>query len=107
MDLELSEEQQMIQDMTAALLEEHSSKEIVRSMENDPKGYPDALWKHMAESGLTGVLIPESHGGGGQTLLEAALIYEEIGRAMAPTPHFVSAVLSAGMLLEAGSAGNT
>ncbi|MAF29511.1 MAG: acyl-CoA dehydrogenase [Croceicoccus sp.] len=103
MDLELTEEQQMIKDMAAALLEEHSSKEIVRSVENDPKGYPDALWKHMAESGLTGLLIPESHGGGGQTLVEAVLVYEEIGRTMAPTPHFVSAVLGAGMLLEAGS----
>ena len=30
-------------------------------------------------------------------------MYEEIGRAMAPTPHFVSAVLAAGILLEAGS----
>ncbi len=103
MDLTLSEEQQMIQDMSRALLDEHCPVDVVREMENDPKGYPDALWKQMAEAGLTGVLIPESHGGGGLGMLEAALIYEELGRAMAPTPHFVSAVLSAGLLLEAGS----
>jgi alkylation response protein AidB-like acyl-CoA dehydrogenase len=103
MDLEFTEEQQMIVDMTRALLEEHSTVEIVRQMEDDPKGYPDALWKQLGEAGLIGVLIPESHGGGGLTLLEAALVYEEIGRAMAPTPHFVSGVLAAGMLLEAGS----
>ena len=36
-------------------------------------------------------------------LLEAALVYEEIGRAMAPVPHFVSAVISARILVEAGS----
>jgi len=48
-------------------------------------------------------VIPESYGGGGLSLLEAALIYEEIGRAMAPVPHFVSGVISAGLLLEAGS----
>ncbi|MCP5056184.1 MAG: acyl-CoA/acyl-ACP dehydrogenase [bacterium] len=103
MDLELSEEQQMIKDMTRALLGEHCPIEVVREMEDDPKGYPAGLWKQMAEAGLVGVLIPESHGGGGLGLLEAALVYEELGRAMAPTPHFVSAVLSAGMLLEAGS----
>jgi alkylation response protein AidB-like acyl-CoA dehydrogenase len=103
MDLDFTEEQQMIVDMTRSMLEEYSTTEIVREMEDDPKGYPDDLWKQMSELGLNGLLIPESHGGGGQTLLEGAFVYEELGRAMAPTPHFVSCVLSAGVLLEAGS----
>ena len=60
MDLDLSEEQQMIVDMTRGMLEEHSTTEIVRSMEDDPKGYPDELWKQMGELGLNGLLIPES-----------------------------------------------
>jgi alkylation response protein AidB-like acyl-CoA dehydrogenase len=72
-------------------------------MEDDPKGYPDDLWKQLGELGLSGILIPEAHGGGGMTLFEAALVYEELGRAMAPVPHFHSCVLSAGVLLEAGS----
>jgi alkylation response protein AidB-like acyl-CoA dehydrogenase len=103
MDLDFTEEQQMIVDMTRGLLEEHSSIEIVRETEDDPKGYPDALWKQMGELGLNGLLIPESYGGGGQTLVEGALVYEELGRAMAPSPHFVSCVMSAGVLLQAGS----
>ena len=73
MDLEFSEEQQMIIDMTRGMLEEHSPVEVVREMEDDPKGYPDELWKQMGEVGLNGLLIPEDLGGGGQTLLEAAL----------------------------------
>ena len=103
MDLDFTEEQQLIQDMTRSMLAEHAPIEVVRLMEDDPKGYPDELWKQMSELGLTGVLIPESYGGGGQTLLEGVLIYEELGRSMAPTPHFVSCVMSAGVLLEAGS----
>jgi alkylation response protein AidB-like acyl-CoA dehydrogenase len=103
MDLDLTEEQQMVIDMTRGMLAEHSTTAIVRDMEDDPKGYPDALWKQMGELGLNGLLIPEAYGGGGQTLLEGAFVYEEIGRAMAPTPHFVSCVMSAGVLLEAGS----
>ena len=55
----------------------------------------------MSELGLNGLLIPESYGGGGQTILEGAFVYEELGRAMAPTPHFVSCVVSAKLLLEA------
>jgi alkylation response protein AidB-like acyl-CoA dehydrogenase len=35
--------------------------------------------------------------------LEGAILYEELGRCLAPTPHFVSAVMSAGVLLRAGS----
>jgi alkylation response protein AidB-like acyl-CoA dehydrogenase len=102
MDLDLSEEQQMLVDMTRGMLQEHCTIDVVRQMEDDPRGYPDELWKQMGELGLNGILIPESHGGSGQSLLEAALVYEELGRALAPVPHFVSAVMSAGLLLEAG-----
>ena len=31
------------------------------------------------------------------------IVYEELGRALAPTPHFVSAVLSAGAIARAGT----
>ncbi|MFP6578611.1 MAG: acyl-CoA dehydrogenase family protein [Myxococcota bacterium] len=103
MDLDLSEEQEAIRDMTHSLLEEYSSVEAVRIAEDDPKGVPEALWKQLSEGGLVGVLIPEEFGGGGLGMVEAALIYEEIGRAMAPTPHFVSGVMSASVMLEAGS----
>jgi alkylation response protein AidB-like acyl-CoA dehydrogenase len=103
MDLEFTEEQQMVVDMTRAMLQEHCPSELVRLMEDDPKGYPDELWKQMGELGLNGLLIPESYGGGGLGVFEGALVYEELGRAMAPVPHFVSCVMSAGVLLEAGS----
>lgn len=103
MDLQFTEEQEAIQGMTRAMLEEYCDVDTVRQIENDPKGYPEVLWKQLSEAGLTGALIPESYGGGGLSILDAALIYEEFGRAMAPVPHFVSGVISAGLLLEAGS----
>ncbi len=103
MDLEFSEEQQMIKDMARSILDEHSSVDDVRKMEDDPKGFSDPLWKQLAESGLLGLTIPAEHGGGGQSLLEAALVYEEMGRTLASVPHFVSGVVSAGVLVQAGS----
>ena len=103
MDLELTEEQQMIIDMSRSLLEEHSTREVVRLVEDDEKGYPETLWKQLGDAGLIGVLIPESYGGGEMTMVEAALIYEELGRALAPVPHFESAVMSALLLQQAGS----
>nr|MDJ0850006.1 acyl-CoA dehydrogenase family protein [Myxococcota bacterium] len=41
--------------------------------------------------------------GAGQSLLDAVILYEELGRALAPTPHFASCVVSAGVLQRAGS----
>jgi alkylation response protein AidB-like acyl-CoA dehydrogenase len=35
--------------------------------------------------------------------LDAAVVYEELGRALAPSPHFVSSVISGGVLVEAGT----
>jgi len=103
MDLDFNEEQQVLRDMVRGVLSEHCPVEVVRRSEDDPIGYPEALWKQLAEVGAVGILIPESFGGAGQTLLEATILYEELGRALAPTPHFASAVLGARLLLSAGS----
>jgi alkylation response protein AidB-like acyl-CoA dehydrogenase len=103
MNLDFSEEQDMLREMIRGLCNEYCSVETVREMEDHAVGYPDELWKQMGELGVLGLLIPESYGGGEQTMLEAAIVYEELGRALAPTPHFVSSVVSAGALLAAGS----
>ncbi len=103
MDLDFSEEQEMLREMVRGVCAEYSPVEVVRAMENDPKGYPDELWKQLAELGLLGLLIPEAYEGAGQSLLDAVILYEELGRALAPTPHFASCVMAAGVLLRAGS----
>ena len=64
-------------------------------MEDDPVGYPDSLWRQLAELDLIGLLMPEEHGGSGQSMLEGVILYEELGRSLAPSPHFVSAVMAA------------
>jgi alkylation response protein AidB-like acyl-CoA dehydrogenase len=76
---------------------------VVRAMEDDARGWPEPLWKKLGETGVLGVLIPEVHGGAGQGLLEAVIAFEELGRALAPTPAFVSSVVAARALLAAGS----
>ena len=103
MNLDFSEEQQVLRDTVRKLCAEYSPIAVVRAMEDDPKGVPDALWKQLAELGLLGVLVPEEYGGSAQTLLEAVIVFEELGRALAPTPAFESAVMSASVLLAAGS----
>lgn len=103
MDLDFTEEQDMLRDTVRGVCSELSSPEVVRAMEDDPKGYPDELWKQFAELGLTGIIIPEQYGGSDMSMLEAAIAYEEMGRALCPSPHFHSAILSAKLLLASGS----
>ncbi len=103
MDLDFSEEQGMLRDMVRNLCAEHASLDSVRALEDDPKGYSDDFWKMLAEVDLLGLTIPEAYGGMGQSLLDAAVVYEEFGRALAPSPHFVSSILSASLLVKAGS----
>lgn len=103
MDLDFSDEQDMLRDLVRGLCGTYSSLETVREVEDDPTGYPPEFWAQLAALDLTGLMIPEEYGGSGMTALEGAVVYEEFGRALAPSPHFVSAVLAAGALLRAGS----
>jgi alkylation response protein AidB-like acyl-CoA dehydrogenase len=105
MDLDFSEEQQLLREMVRGVCTQYAPIDVVRKLEDDPTGYPPDFWKQLGQLGLLGILLPEEHGGSGQSVLEAAIAYEEFGRSLAPSPHFASAVLGAGALLEAGSEG--
>lgn len=103
MDLDFTEEQEVLRGMVREVLSAHCPIEVVRRIEDDRTGYPPGLWKQLCEVGVTGMLLPESCGGSGQSLLDAVIVYEELGRALAPVPHFPSAVMAGGVLLAAGS----
>ena len=103
MELTFSEEQQMLRDTVRGMLAAHAPVEVVRAMEDDAVGYPAGLWRKLAELGLLGLTLPEQYGGAGLSALDAAILYEELGRTLAPSPHFVSTVMSAGVLAAAGS----
>ncbi|HEY7137801.1 MAG TPA: acyl-CoA dehydrogenase family protein [Acidimicrobiia bacterium] len=103
MDLEFSEEQGMLRELVRGVCATTSPLAVVREMEDDPTGYPADLWKQLAELDLIGLLIPSEYGGSGMTALEGVVVYEELGRALAPTPHFVSAVMAAGVIARAGT----
>src|SRR3954447_18009613 len=98
MDMDFTPEQDMLRDSLRRTCERHAGLDEVRKLENDPIGYSPALWTALADLGVLGVLIDEDHGGSGMTMIDAALIYEEFGRTLTPSPHFASCVLAADLI---------
>jgi alkylation response protein AidB-like acyl-CoA dehydrogenase len=98
MDLDFTSEQDMLRDSVRRACERHGGLDVVRKLENDPIGHSPALWTQLADLGVLGLLIDEEHGGSGMTMVDAAVVYEEFGRALVSSPHFVSAVLAAGLI---------
>jgi alkylation response protein AidB-like acyl-CoA dehydrogenase len=99
-NLGLTEEQEAVREVFAALFAKESSPERVRAAE--PLGHDPALWRHLIATGALGVAVPESDGGGGAGLLEVALIAEEAGRRLAAVP-FAEPVAAARLLAACGA----
>lgn len=83
MNLELSEEQQLLQKSVREFAEAEV-KPLAK--ENDETGkFPRGLFQKAAELGLTGVAIPEAEGGAGMDHISYAIVVEEISRVCAST----------------------
>ena len=84
MNFELSEDQQLMRETFARLLNEESSLERVRAAL--PSGFDEALWKGLAELGSFSLRVPQSAGGLGLGVLDAVILMEEVGRTLASGP---------------------
>ena len=83
MVFDLTEEQQMIQDMARTF----AQKEVLPKAADldETERYPEELVRMMAELGLMGVAVPEEYGGAGMDNICYAIAMEEISRACAST----------------------
>jgi len=101
-NLELSEEQELLKTTARRFLDERCPESHVRAMEADPLGYDRDLWKAMADLGWHGLMIPEPLGGSGMSFFDLAVLTEEMGRVLLPGP-FVPNQCVAALLLATGS----
>jgi alkylation response protein AidB-like acyl-CoA dehydrogenase len=91
----LSDDQKQLQDMARSFLAEEGgpAKQLRHWRDTGCKdGFGHALWRQFGELGLTGICIPESAGGLGLGATEAALVLEEVGRNLTPSPFLTTAV---------------
>jgi alkylation response protein AidB-like acyl-CoA dehydrogenase len=84
MNLGLSEDQEMMRETFARFLNEQSS--MVRVRAAMPSGFDQSLWTGLAELGAFSLRVPETAGGMGLGLLDAAVLMEEVGRTLASGP---------------------
>ena len=103
MNLDFTEEQEMLRKMARDFLEKECPKTLVKEMEKDEKGYPPELWRKMADLGWMGIVFPEQYGGTGGTFLDLTIIIDEMGRACLPGPFFSTVVLCGLPILNAGN----
>lgn len=75
----------------------------VRALAQTHAEFDRAQWRQLAELGWLGVLAPESCGGLGLGLAEAAIVAEGLGRALTPEPYTAVAVLAARVLEQAAA----
>ena len=103
MDIDLEQHQLDLADTARRLFEARSTVGAVRAWEASEEGFDAGLWAEMAGLGWLRIGHPEAAGGAGGGVLELSVIYQAMGRTLAPVPHLESAVIGAGVLAAAAT----
>ena len=102
-DLLYSDTEEALRDSVRRLFADRCPPEAITSLYDTAPHDFSGVWRTLAgDLGMAGLLVPEDLGGAGATAREAAVVMEEIGRAIAPVPYLSSAVVATVALLRAG-----
>jgi alkylation response protein AidB-like acyl-CoA dehydrogenase len=98
----VSEERELLRETVAALVDKHASTAAVRTAMESERGYDDMLWSLLCEQvGAAALVVPADLGGAGGELADAAVVLEELAKALVPTP-LLGSTLAELALLAAG-----
>lgn len=104
MEFALSTEQEDFRQTLREFISARSPLARVREVVTTDRGYDPDLWSAMSEQlGLSGLLVPDQYGGSEATVMEAALVMEELGRGLVPSPFFATVALGVLPILLLGS----
>jgi alkylation response protein AidB-like acyl-CoA dehydrogenase len=95
-----SEEQDELAAIVSSLLDKRSDSAAVRAAMESESGYDESLWQAMCEQvGVAALPIPEEYDGFGASLVETAVVLEELGRNLAPSPMVATAIATSALLV--------
>lgn len=102
MQFQLSEEQQLLSESLARMLDDRYGFEARRAIAASPEGWSSSVWAGLSELGVTALGIPEAYGGLGSAE-DRFPVVQALGRALVLEPYLASCVLGGTAVLEAGS----
>jgi len=86
MYFDLTDEQQAIKSTAREFLAARYKSERIRALAESEHGFEQSDWEEMAELGWPGLALPEEWGGQGLGVVDLAVLFEEMGYALAPSP---------------------
>ncbi|MEW4467439.1 acyl-CoA dehydrogenase [Parasphingorhabdus sp. JC815] len=101
MDFRLSEDQLILTEGVRDFLSGTHGPDVLRRLD-EQDNRDDSIWQGLTEMGLPGLLVPEDQGGLGLSLLDAALIAKECGRAALAEPLVDTAFVGVPWLIRRG-----
>src|SRR5215203_1666292 len=99
MYFDLTDEQQAIRSTAKDFLAARYKSERIRELADSETGFEQADWDEMAELGWTGLALPEEWGGQGLGIVDLAVLFEEMGYALAPSPLFSNTIVGLALSL--------
>src|SRR5262245_40683971 len=100
MRFDFTEDQRLLQQTVRDFLAGECPPDAVRALWATETGRSRELWKQLAEVGLAGLLVPETHEGMGLSEVDFVLICEEVGRAALAEPVIATAAVAAPLIRE-------
>src|SRR6476469_8086998 len=102
MYFDLTDEQQAIKATARDFLAARYKPARIRELADSENGFEQSDWEEMAELGWTGLALPEEWGGQGLGIVELAVLFEEMGYALAPSPLFSNTIAGIALALCGG-----
>src|SRR5215813_6392376 len=103
MYLALNDEQRLLAETVRSFIAKELPSSKVREMMATKDAFDADLWRKMAEQGWMSVTVPSEFGGMADSWLTVAVLFEELGRGMAPGPFLATVGFAAPLLAAAGS----
>jgi alkylation response protein AidB-like acyl-CoA dehydrogenase len=104
MDIQLTEEQELLRSSIQRFLREQYDFDERRKIVASDEGWSRRHWKSFSELGLCAAPFKESSGGLGGGSIATMIVMQEFGRKLVVEPYFETVVLAGGLIEDVGSA---
>lgn len=103
MEFEFSDEQNTIRELAGRILAAEATSERAKVFEAEGDAYDRRVWSKLAEGGLLSIAVPAEYDGMGYGFPELCVLFEEVGRRVAPVPVLESLLLAGATIAEFGT----